>query len=139
MLKIPQNLIDEIYEYVLVGYPNEICGLLVGTIEAKTKLVSEVYAVSNLNTQRKQDRYELDPKAFQKIDQQAQKKGLQILGVFHSHPDHPSKPSETDRSQAWEEYSYVILSVEEKQVISCQSWILNEETNEFEEEKIVVK
>jgi proteasome lid subunit RPN8/RPN11 len=90
-------------------YPSEACGLLMGR-ESRwgTEIVRAVQA-RNLAIVRARDRFQIDPREFMAIDREARSEGLEIVGVWHSHPDHPARPSLTDLASAWEGYAYVIL------------------------------
>src|SRR5690242_19060113 len=81
------------------GYPYEICGLLLGN-GGEPRVVSEVFECGNLNKLKPETRYDMDPKDYMKGEALARQKGLEVLGIFHSHPDHPDKASETDRQAA---------------------------------------
>ena len=81
------------------------------------------------------DRYWIDPADLLRIQKQARDQGLEILGIAHSHPDHPAVPSECDRRLAWPVYSYLIASVRQGQVVAMQSWRLNA-TQRFDPEDI---
>jgi len=117
------------------GYPQETCGLLIGERGQEGMAIQRAVQAKNLNRERAQDRYELDPLDFLAADTQARQLGLEVLGVWHSHPDHPARPSETDREAAWPEWSYVILSVAREGVQDVRSWRLNG-NHEFDEEVI---
>lgn len=132
MLNFPIELRRDLEATVRRGYPHETCGLLVGRPGAPGATVTRVAQARNLNTVRARDRYELDPDDFMKADQAARADGLEIVGIWHSHPDHPARPSETDRAAAWEGWSYVILSVSATGVEDFRSWRLERET--FREE-----
>lgn len=119
---------------VRAGYPSETCGLLMGRQHGGEVEVRGVFATRNLNTERASDRFELDPQGYLEADQYAQHRGMELVGVWHSHPDHPSQPSATDRDLAWEGWSYLILSVGRDGVRSLQSWRLV--NGAFEEEDI---
>lgn len=127
-------------------YPNEACALLVGRSENDVRTVSEVVIVANAwqpsqwpdeagHSQR--DRYLIAPRDIAQTDRAAHQRGLDLIGVFHSHPDHPSHPSATDLAQAWPEMSYLIAAVYAGRAISLQSWTIAP-TNYFHEEKLVV-
>ena len=116
------------------GYPRETCGLLIGQTSDHSVAVAKSVQSRNLNTERARDRYLLDPHAMLRADREAQQAGLEIVGVWHTHPDHPAIPSETDRAGAWEGWSYVILSVTSAGVEAVRSWRLSGET--FIEETI---
>ena len=106
------------------GYPDEVCGLLLGRFQDGQAEVIEVRSACNLVTDRARDRYLLDPAEFLRADQNAREAGLEILGFWHTHPDHPARPSETDRAQAWDGYVYLILSVCERGVEEMRGWAL---------------
>lgn len=91
-------------------YPHEACGLLLARRGEPTRLV-EAAAVANLNTERARDRYTLDQAGFTRVAEEAARRGLEVAGVYHSHPDHPARPSETDRVNAWAGWTYLILRV----------------------------
>ena len=63
--------------------------------------------------------------------------GLAVLGFYHSHPDHPARPSDTDRQNAWPFYSYVIVAIAKRQPVDLTSWQLDESTEQFEPEEIL--
>lgn len=119
---------------VHAGYPHETCGLLIGRQTEGVVEVVDLVQARNLNQERAQDRYELDPEDFVVADQAAREQGLEIVGIWHSHPDHPAKPSETDRERAWEGWSYLIASVNSKGMDDLRAWRLH--LGEFLEESI---
>jgi proteasome lid subunit RPN8/RPN11 len=128
MLVLPAAQRAELEAWIRAGYPHETCGLLIGR---KEELGGEVRAevrrvahARNRNVERANDRYELDPEDFLRADENARAERLEIVGVWHSHPDHPAEPSETDRAAAWEGWSYLIASVSEAGVTAVRSWRL---------------
>ncbi|MFQ5545467.1 MAG: Mov34/MPN/PAD-1 family protein [Acidiferrobacterales bacterium] len=133
-LHLPQSARKELEDMVYAGYPLETCGLLVGQQSNDHVEVSRVVQARNLNKERAHDRYELAPQDFIAADTEAQKAGLEIVGVWHSHPDHPARPSETDRESAWEGWSYLILAVKHDGVHDLRSWRLT--SAQFIEESI---
>ncbi len=116
------------------GYPNESCGVLVGACGNGEVRVERVFQARNLNTERARDRYRMDPGGILSADQSAREAGLEIVGFWHTHPDHPAHPSETDRKAAWKGYSYVIVSVSAERIEDLRSWRLNSE--DFAEEEV---
>ena len=135
MLCIDKGTLSDIESQVKKSYPFECCGLLIGTNTSEKKVV-EVRPVQNKNKERTHDRYEIDGREFVKIDKEAAKKGLQIVGIYHSHPDHPSIPSAYDSEHAWVGYSYIIAAIEKGEKIDIRSWVFDEEKKQFEEEEI---
>ena len=138
MIKIPSSVLREIYDHIEASYPYECCGLMVGTLEAGNRVVHAFRKCRNLNTERARDRYEMDPLCQLKVDREFENSPWGIIGIYHSHPDHPSRPSQTDTDRAWPDYSYVIVSVQKGAVASAQSWALNEAEKRFFEESLVV-
>ncbi|MFQ5518671.1 MAG: M67 family metallopeptidase, partial [Mariprofundus sp.] len=78
------------------GYPLEVCGLLVGKITHAGWQVQQIHPVDNVNSERAADRFQLDPAGYQRVDRELRGTGMEIIGVYHSHPDCPAKPSPTD-------------------------------------------
>ena len=89
-------------------YPLEACGLLVGRRGADADQVVRFERARNIETERGWDRYTLAPEDWVRIESEARDEGLDVLGVWHSHPDQPALPSESDLAYAWEGYSYLI-------------------------------
>ena len=134
-LKLPLAARHGLAELVAKGYPEETCGLLVGSAVDGERRVERVVQARNLNRARPRDRYELDPLDHLQADEAARRDGLEVVGVWHSHPDHPARPSETDRGAAWPGWSYVIAAVGASGLGELRSWRLEEA--KFEEEEIV--
>lgn len=124
-LRLPTDLRRTLETWAHEGYPNERCGLLLGHVTDSVADVREVVLGRNLNFSRARDRYELDPEDFIKADARARAEGMEIVGVWHTHPDHPARPSQTDRESAWSGWSYVILSVGSGGVNSVRAWRLD--------------
>jgi proteasome lid subunit RPN8/RPN11 len=109
--------------------------LLLGKANGSEVLVSEVTRARNLEIERVRDRFALDPVDQLAADVKARAAGIEIVGVWHTHPDHPARPSETDRAQAWAAWSYVILSVATTGVTDLRSWRLD--ATEFVPEEVL--
>jgi proteasome lid subunit RPN8/RPN11 len=138
MITIPSLLMREIYDHMESSYPHECCGLMVGTVEGGHRRVYAFRKCKNLNTERAHDRYEMDPLCILKTSREFEGSPWDIIGIYHSHPDHPSRASQTDTDRGWPNYSYVIVSVQKGTVASAQSWVLNEDEKRFYEEVLVV-
>ena len=133
-LFLAESLSESLDAFARRAYPNETCGLLLGIDSGREHLVASVREARNLNYERARDRYELDPRDFLAAEREARAAGLDVVGIWHTHPDHPARPSATDRAGAWAQWSYVILSVNHDGVRERRSWRLN--GSEFEEETI---
>ena len=140
MIKIQASLLREIYDRTEASFPNECCGLLIGTTDTDNN--HTVYAFrtcKNLNQERARDRYLIDPLEYRHAEQEFEKGPWDIIGIYHSHPDHPSRPSQTDTDRAWPVYSYVIISVQQGTVAGAQSWVLDESEKKFYEEPLLIE
>lgn len=123
-LVVPQRLRAEIGALAAAGYPEEVCGILQGREAGGTATVEAVRQVANRNRGRPRDRYDLDPEGFLAADREGRSRGLEVVGIWHSHPDHPARPSPTDLEGAWEGWSYAIVSVSAGGAGELRSWRL---------------
>jgi len=113
------------------SYPLEACGLLIGTVNSGWQ-IDEARQIENLNRERAADRFQLDPAGYQSVDRELRGSGREIIGVFHSHPDCPAKPSPTDLESAWEGFAYPIISICNGEVDNILCWALNENGTRFQ-------
>ncbi len=135
ILHLPDAFRTSLEHWAQAGYPHESCGLLIGERGRGDVAIKRVTQAKNLNSERAHDRYLLDPQDFLDADNAAREQGMEVLGVWHSHPDHPALPSETDRVAAWPDWSYVIVAVTRDGVQDVRAWRLNE-SQAFDEEVI---
>jgi proteasome lid subunit RPN8/RPN11 len=121
-------------------YPNEGAGFLLGRMpEPETLLIEAVLPVENRREAEVQyNRYELSPKDYLRAEMEAAKQGIDLVGVFHSHPDHPSEPSVFDRDHALPNFAYLITSVRKGKAAITQAWRLHEGRDRFDEDRLVI-
>jgi proteasome lid subunit RPN8/RPN11 len=126
MLCVPAAIRSRIEGWARAEYPREACGLLIGRTHAPgaTEVLRAVRC-GNMSLDHAHERYELDPLDQLRAEEEAQAAGLAVVGVWHSHPDQPAEPSETDRAAAWEGWSYVILAVAATGAGELRSWRLH--------------
>lgn len=125
--------VAELHAFIIKGYPYETCGLFIGEKTDKGWEVCEVTEAENLNKDRAADRFDMDPTAFMKADNRARELKKQVIAIWHSHPDHPARPSVTDIKAAWQGYSYLIAKVTKEGVEVMTSWRLVEgDLDEFD-------
>ena len=124
-LWLPRHLCGQVEEWAAASYPHEACGLLIGHSEGPRSEVARVTAARNLNRHRPRDRYLLDPADFLAADCSARDDGLDVVGFWHSHPDHPARPSDTDLEAAWAGYSYLIITTTATGASRLRSWRLD--------------
>jgi proteasome lid subunit RPN8/RPN11 len=140
MLKISQSDYDQIRSEAEQSYPHECCGILLGSIEDGIRTVTLIISCNNANDAPER-RYSIDPKQVIAAMKLARTRGENIIGFYHSHPDHPAQPSTTDLSEAhWMDCSYVIISVEKGTAIDTKAFVLHgsEDNKRFEPEEIQV-
>lgn len=112
-------------------YPFECCGALLGQFNGSARVVEQVVRCGNIRADRPQDRYQIDPKELISIQRQAARQKLEIVGFYHSHPDHPAQWSQTDLAEAhWLTCSYVITSVEKGVASRTNSFVLSGESED---------
>jgi proteasome lid subunit RPN8/RPN11 len=121
-------------------YPNECCGVLLGTAGADgERRVTDILPVTNARESGEQyHRFVITPEDFMKTELYARKRGVDIVGVYHSHPDHPAAPSDYDREHALPFYSYVIVAVENGKATELTSWTLCEDRSRFTPESVTI-
>jgi proteasome lid subunit RPN8/RPN11 len=138
MLKIKKEAVKEIERQAEEGYPYEICGFMLGLVDFENNIREcfEIFQVENQNKERANDRFEIAPKDYMKVENYADEKGIMIIGIYHSHPDHPDRPSKTDLMFAQPDMSYIIVSVEKGKAKSWKSWQLD--NGQFVEEEVEI-
>ena len=135
MLVIEQKPLDEMYSDALQTFPDECCGFFFGKEIGEERIVINILMANNSKEGDKRRRFEIAPKDYLNAEKFADENELQLLGVYHSHPNHPAIPSEHDRIAAQPFFSYIIISVQENEVAGIRSWQLNANL-EFDEESI---
>ena len=137
-MKINKEILDQIYAHGEASYPDEGAGFLLGYDDGEQRHVAQIFITENAREdEARRNRYLVTPKEYLQAEIAAELLGLSLIGVFHSHPDHPNRPSEFDREWAQPYFSYVITSVNEGKAVESRSWRLAEDRSKFEEEKIV--
>jgi proteasome lid subunit RPN8/RPN11 len=120
-VKITDAQLKQIYAQAKETYPHECCGFLLGGFD--DVLVRQVRRATNQNTDRT-DRFIISAAEYAQTQFAADGAGLEIIGVYHSHPDWPPIPSQTDMESAWEEVYYLIVSVHEGMPLDTNVWRL---------------
>ena len=136
-LKIGAGDVAHIHAHAKKTYPEECAGVLVGMDVGETKIVVDVWPAENIHEEERSSRFLIDPLKIKEFEERAQERDMDVLGFYHSHPDHPAEPSEYDRDHAWPYYSYVIASVNGDNVEDMRSWVLKEDRSGYNEESII--
>ena len=154
-LTIGQQHIEVIRQHGAKDYPSECCGILLGHADGDRKEVTEVVPLENLRrdperaqallpleapgSESERNRFLIDPRDQIRVEKDARARGLEVLGYYHSHPDHPARPSNYDRDHAWPWYSYVIIGVERGEPKELNSWVLSDDRSTFDQEPVQLR
>ena len=142
MLVLSRDIYDQLRKHGESTYPHECCGVLLGKSDTGKNTVVEAVPAGNTRTDSAHNRYNIAPVELVRIQRQARERSLDIVGFYHSHPDHPAQWSATDFAEAhWFGCSYVITAVQEGQAAITNSFLLtgsSEEDKQFENERVEV-
>lgn len=140
MLIIPDDVLKQIQAHGERAYPNEGVGLLLGTATGGGKQAAGIFELANSWPAEEQfHRYQVGGDDMLKGELEAARRGLDVLGFFHSHPNHPAEPSSTDHDWAtWPWYSYVITTIAQGRATVTRSWQLREDRSAFDEEALLL-
>ncbi|MFN3650767.1 MAG: M67 family metallopeptidase [Armatimonadota bacterium] len=165
MLILTPEALETIREHSRRGYPLEICGLLAGSVDGDARTVTAVWPVRNSWEEDAEERARLiaameasgaqsaggwddfseerrflvSPADMLQAMKRERAEGVKVVGVYHTHPNHPAQPSQFDLDAAWPEWSYLILSVRGGEVAEERSWVLNEAEGRFVEEQVLTE
>ena len=135
-MKISRDAFEAIRSHGAEGYPQEICGIMVGPRNDRT--VSGVKRARNIVVERSRDRYEIDPRDHIRIQREADAAGLDIVGYYHSHPDHPAQASRFDTERAWAGYIYLIVAVHQGKPVDANAFVADSDGGPFQPEPLEV-
>jgi len=132
---------QQIEEEGAAAYPNECCGIMIGRDVSDgactRRIVERLEPMQNVfDPEQQRRRFAVDPLALMKAEKSAAEAGQLVLGFYHSHPDHPARPSEFDREHAWPFYSYIIVSIAQGKPVDMTSWLLDDQTQTFSRQDI---
>lgn len=137
MLRLSKKLLQAIEEDAETSHPEECCGVLFGTKDGERTTVSKVLKLDNKVDKNRTHRFLITPGEYRLAEMKAAKLGVEIVGLYHSHPDHPERPSQFDLDHAFPWWSYVIVSVSKTKIEAVKSWVMKEDRSAFEEEMIM--
>jgi proteasome lid subunit RPN8/RPN11 len=135
-VKITPPAFDAVKAHGAEGYPHEICGILVGPRGGRT--ATEAKRARNIIVERARDRYEIDPRDHIRIQREADADGHDIIGYYHSHPDHPAQASRFDTERAWAGYVYVIVSVANGEPVDANAFVADNDGGPFRPEPLEI-
>ncbi len=138
MIYLSKELINQIERHGEQTYPFECGGMLIGHFAADgVKTVLELLPMENaMDESEKHNRVLITPKDVLRAERYAREKTLDVIGYYHSHPDHPARPSQFDLDHALPVWSYIIVSVEKGKAVDVRAWEMENDRSKFNEEQI---
>ena len=138
-LQLNDEDLARIYDHGRATYPEECCGVMIGRPLGSdgAEVVEIVSARNEREDESRHNRFLISPQALLEAQRSARARDLEIVGYYHSHPDHPARPSDFDRDHAWPGQSYLIISVQSGEVADCRSWRLKDDRSAFDEESVL--
>ena len=139
MIQLSDQQITEIEAHARREYPHECCGALLGRFgETRLKIVSAIYPITNAREgQSKRNRFLIQPEELLRVERLAASQQLDVVGFYHSHPDHQAVPSQYDLVHAWPVYSYIVVAVQAGIPGELRSWELEPDRSRFNEEEVL--
>jgi proteasome lid subunit RPN8/RPN11 len=131
-LQLAAGVGDAIRAHGIETYPNECCGALYG----RDGVVTTTYALPNTTEEGPRRRFLVRPQDYREAEKRASEQQTDLLGFYHSHPDHPARPSQYDLDHAWPFFSYIIVSVHGGVPKDMTSWRLRDDRSAFDEETL---
>ena len=138
MLRIEPAPWREMVEHAQAAYPNECVGVMLGASDGETKTVQIALRMENVMPGSQRERYELDSRDLLAADAEARRRGLEMIGIYHSHPDCDAYFSQTDLKNSCPWYSFVVLAVKRGRYDHANSWLPDAEQSRAEKEELVV-
>ncbi len=136
-VQLSERVLSAIRRHAAAAYPDECCGALIGAANGDdlTEIV-DAQALDNVTDEGPRRRFRVSPADYRQSEARARELGAELVGFYHSHPDHPAQPSQYDLDHAWPNFSYVIIAVAGGQPGDLRSWRLRPDRSAFEEETV---
>jgi proteasome lid subunit RPN8/RPN11 len=139
MNEISNELIDKIKAHGEETYNEECCGAIFGNSNENAKTILDLLKFKNEKEVNRQNRFLITPDQYRSAENAAKAKNYELLGFYHSHPDHPAIPSQFDTDHALPWFIYIIVSVNKRRAGDLTAWILKDDRSGFDEQKIKVQ
>ncbi len=136
MIRIQTQPWREMVEHARSAYPDECCGAMLGSVNGDGKIVHVALPLENAYNGQRRARYELRPEDLLKADQEARSRKMDLVGIYHSHPDCGAYFSETDLKNSCPWYSFVVLSIQKGEFDHANSWLPNPEQTAADKEEL---
>ncbi len=138
MVTLTRAQVEAIEAHARETFPEECCGFLLGPA-TEPRTVAALRRATNVVEMNRERRYVINPRETLAVGKEIAGTGHEILGFYHSHPNHPAEPSEFDRTHAWPWYSYVILSIMDRKPADLRAWLLDGGTSAFRPDSLTVE
>lgn len=139
MIAMDTHALDAIREHGRETYPEECCGALLGVAADGGVRVARLERMDNTRSEERRRRYSIDPLDYARVEREADAAGLQIVGFYHSHPDHPAVPSEYDREHGFPFFHYVLVAVRAGVPGDVASYVLSDDRRAFDREELKIE
>ncbi|HUI30523.1 MAG TPA: M67 family metallopeptidase [Candidatus Acidoferrales bacterium] len=139
VIKIPKDAISQIEKHGERAYPEECCGIMLGRSDGNNQMVEEVVELDNEQGENRGRRFFVTPKQYLQMERIAVERKLDLLGFYHSHPDHPAVPSEFDRDHALPWFTYIVVSVSQGKARDISAWLLSDTRDRFDRKEFLVE
>lgn len=137
-IRIPEGHVARIEAHAAATYPEECIGALGGTADGDSRSIVEVWPLVNACIESRHSRSLIAPRDYQAVEREYTRRGLLLLGFYHSHPDHPAAPSSFDLEHALPWHSYLIVRVDRGHPTEMTAWVLREDRSTFDPEPMAV-
>lgn len=136
-MRVLPEVLQDVRRHGEVTYPEECCGFLLGNVSGGGNLATAAFPADNRRSEHRERRYQITPADYHRASRAADERGLDIVGFYHSHPDHPAQPSQTDLEEAsFPGFTYLIVSVQKGRSADLTAWSLAPDRSRFEPEEI---
>jgi proteasome lid subunit RPN8/RPN11 len=139
MVRISRDIALQIERHGERTYPEECCGIMLGITDGSNQTVGEIVEFENEQDENRRRRFFVTPKQYMRAERIATEKKLELLGFYHSHPDHPAAPSEFDRDHALPWFTYVIVSIMNREAKDITAWLLSQSREKFDKKELFVE
>ena len=129
--------LQSIFNHARSTYPEECCGFLLGS-DSRLRKINRALRAQNSSNESPRNRYNIQPEELIHADEEARKLRLNLIGIYHSHPDAAAQPSSIDLEHAWPWYTYLVLSVQSGEPRYITAWLLNEDGSRFNREHLKI-
>jgi len=136
VIRVSEAQQEAIRQHGARTFPHECVGVILGDVEDGVKIARELRPLENVHEEGHERRYLVSPQQMLALDQEERRTRRKVLGFYHSHPNHPARPSDYDRDWAWPWYTYIIVSVMDGTPVEMTAWQLEEDRRSFRREEI---